>query len=137
MQRTWTGEAGLELSESETRTLAIRNDRALARARGLQLVAFEGGQHFTGSRFTRDEVNVHPDMAKLYKTLFDGLEEEGGGRLLRFASVIPRGSNEPGEEPTYFQSENFGIKELKTQALSEAPKWRAVVETMKKIGQRR
>jgi hypothetical protein len=124
-----------EDSEEPGLRYQIRNDRALAREFGLPLVAYEGGQHFTGSRFTRDAVNVHQDMAKLYEALFEVWEEEGGGLFVHLAGIIKRGRNEPGQEPSYFQSESFGIKERQTQTLSEAPKWRAVVDTMKRIGQ--
>lgn len=113
----------------------IRDDRALAREFGLPLVAYEGGQHFIGSRFTRDAVNVHQDMAKLYKALFEVWREEGGGLFVHFAGIIPRGSNEPGQEPSYFQSENFGIKERQAQAPADAPKYRAVLEVMEETGQ--
>ncbi len=126
----WTAD-----SEEPGLRYQIRNDRVLARKFGLALVAYEGGQHFTGSRFTRDVVNVHQDMAKLYETLFKVWQEEGGGLFVHFAGIIRRGRNEPGQEPSYFQSENFGIKERQDQTLAEAPKWRAVVGAMKQIGQ--
>jgi hypothetical protein len=124
-----------EDSEEPGLRYQIRSDRAIAREFGLPLIAYEGGQHFTGSRFTRDTVNVHPKMAKLYEALFEVWQEEGGGLFMHFAGIIPRGQSEPGKEPTYFQSENFGIKERQTQTIAEAPKWRAVVEMMQKIGQ--
>jgi hypothetical protein len=114
----------------------IRSDRALAAEFGLPLVAYEGGQHFVGSRFTRDRVNTHPDMYELYRALFEVWQEEGGGLFVHYAGIIPRGQNEPGTEPGYYQSENFGIKELQTQPLSEAPKLRATLDVMAEIGQR-
>ena len=129
-----TGRWGADSEEPGLR-YQIRNDRALAKEFGLPLITYEGGQHFTGSRFTRDVVNVHPDMAKLYEALFDVWREEGGGLFVHLAGIIPRGQSEPGQEPTYYQSENFGIKELQTQTLADAPKWRAVVKMMEKIGQ--
>ncbi len=113
----------------------IRSDRALAAEFGLPLIAYEGGQHFTGSRFTRDEVNVHPDMYALYQAYFDVWEGEGGGLFVHLAGIIPRGVNEPGTEPGYFESENFGIKELQTQTEAEAPKWRALRDRMRALGQ--
>lgn len=114
---------------------AIRNDRALADEFGLPLIAYEGGQHFVGSRFTRDVVNEHPMLRDLYDALFAVWQEEGGGLFVHLHGVIPRGQNEPGEEPTYFQSENFGIKELQTLSRAEAPKWDAVLTWMERVGQ--
>jgi hypothetical protein len=114
---------------------ALRNDKQLAEEFGLPLVAYEGGQHFMGSRFTRDIVNTHPMMRDLYETLFTVWQEEGGGLFVHFAGIIPRGQNEPGTDPGYFESENFGIKELQTQNRREAPKWDAVLSMMERIGQ--
>lgn len=114
---------------------AIRNDHALAEEYGLPLVAYEGGQHFIGSRFTRDVVNEHPMLRDLYDALFSVWQEEGGGLFVHLHGVIPRGQSEPGEEPTYFQSENFGIKELQTLTRAEAPKWDAVLNWMERVGQ--
>jgi hypothetical protein len=114
---------------------AIRNDRALADEFGLPLIAYEGGQHFVGSRFTRDVVNEHPMLRDLYDALFAVWQEEGGGLFVHLHGVIPRGQNEPGEEPTYFQSENFGIKELQTLSRAEAPKWDSVLTWMERVGQ--
>lgn len=113
----------------------IRSDRELAAEFDLPLIAYEGGQHFTGSQFTRDEVNVHPDMYQLYQAYFDVWEEEGGGLFVHLGGIIPRGVNEPGTEPGYFESENFGIKELQTQTEADAHKWRALRDRMRALGQ--
>lgn len=113
----------------------IRSDVALAREWGLPLVAYEGGQHFTGSRFTRDVVNPHPAMYDLYRALLQVWREEGGGLFVHFAGIVPRGVSPPGAEPSYFQSENFGVKELQTQTPAEAPKWRALLDEMRATGQ--
>ncbi len=114
---------------------ALRSDKALADEYGLPLIAYEGGQHFIGSRFTRDVINRHPMMRELYDALFEVWQEEGGGLFVHLSGIIPPGQSEPGEEPSYFQSENFGIKETQTQTRAEAPKWDAVLETMQEIDQ--
>ena len=106
----------------------FRSDAELAAEFGLPLIAYEGGQHFTGSRFTRDVVNTHPDMYGLYRTLFRVWREEGGGLFVHYAGTIPRGVSPPGEEPGYYESEHFGIRELQTQEPAEAPKWRAMLD---------
>ncbi|MFP4644891.1 MAG: hypothetical protein ACLFM0_11095 [Spirochaetales bacterium] len=114
---------------------AIRNDKALADEYGITLVSYEGGQHFTGSSFTRDVVNEHPMLRDLYNALFNVWREEGGGLFVHLHGVIPRGQSEPDEEPSYFESENFGIKETQTMTRAEAPKWDAVLEWMERLGQ--
>ena len=129
------GDYGPDADEPGLRYM-IRHDAALAREFGLPLVAYEGGQHFTGSRFTRDVVNVHPRMYALYRALFDVWQEEGGRLFVHFAGIIPRGRNEPGTEPGYHESENFGIKERQTQSREGAPKWAAVLDVMEAAGQR-
>lgn len=113
----------------------IRSDVALAAEYDLPLIAYEGGQHFVGSRFTRDVVSTHPMMRELYDALFTVWQQEGGGLFVHYAGIIPRGQSEPGEEPGYFESENFGIKELQRQSRAEAPKWDAVLEEMVEAGQ--
>jgi hypothetical protein len=113
----------------------IRSDAALAAEFGLPLITYEGGQHFTGSRYTRDVINVHPMMRDLYEALLTVWQQEGGGLFVHYAGIIPRGRNEPGTEPSYYQSENFGIKELQTQTREEAPKWDGVLRVMERIGQ--
>lgn len=108
----------------------VRHDRRLADEFDLPLIAYEGGNHFIGSRYTRDVISNHPLMYDLYRDLFRMWREEGGGLFVHFAGIIPRGRNEPGEEPSYFQSENFGIVETLNQPLSESPKLRAVLDEM-------
>ncbi|NBB90328.1 MAG: hypothetical protein GVY23_03865 [Spirochaetes bacterium] len=130
------GEWGAEAAEPGLR-YAVRNDRALAEEYDLPLVAYEGGHHFVGSSYTRDVIAVHPMMRELYDALFSVWQEEGGGLFVHLHGVIPRGQNEPGTEPGYFESENFGIKELQTQTRVEAPKWDAVLRRMEMIGQLR
>jgi hypothetical protein len=122
-------------SEEPGMRYQFRSDKALADEFGLPLIAYEGGQHFIGSRFTRDVINRHPMMRDLYDALFDVWEEEGGGLFVHLSGIIPPGQSEPGEEPSYFESENFGIKETQGQTRAEAPKWDAVLETMKEIDQ--
>ena len=113
----------------------IRSDKRLADEYELPLIAYEGGQHFIGSTYTRDVISNHPLMRTLYDAYFEVWQEEGGGLFVHFAGIIPRGQNEPGTEPNYFQTENFGIKERQTQTREEAPKWDEVLTTMEEIGQ--
>jgi hypothetical protein len=64
--------------------------------------------------------------------LIHHLGGRGGGIL---GVIETTGQGEPGEEPSYYQSENFGMKERQTQAPAEAPKWGAILETMVELGQ--
>lgn len=114
---------------------SIRSDKALADEYGIPLIAYEGGQHFIGTSYTRDVISNHSMMRDLYEAFFDVWQEEGGGLFVHFAGIIPRGQNAPGTEPGYFESENFGIKERQTQTRAEAPKWDEVLNTMTDIGQ--
>ena len=114
----------------------IREDAALAAEFDLPLVAYEGGHHFIGSLFTRDTVSNHPLMYDLYQTFFDVWKEEGGGLFVHYAGIIPPGRSEPGAEPSYFESENFGIISTQTQSLENSPKLRSVLDEMTEIGQR-
>ncbi|MAI90341.1 MAG: hypothetical protein CBB65_07870 [Hyphomonadaceae bacterium TMED5] len=115
---------------------SIRYDAELAAEFDIPLVAYEGGQHFIGSSYTRDTISNHELMYDLYQDLFEVWQEEGGGLFVHFAGIRPRGTNEPGVEPTYFESENFGIIEYQTQPLDESPKLRAVLDVIEEIGQR-
>jgi len=124
-----------EGSEEEGLRLSIRYDHALAEEFDLPLVAYEGGNHFVGSRFTRDTISNHPLMYDLYRDLFEVWQEEGGGLFVHYGGILARGQNDPGTEPSYFQSENFGIIESQLQPLEDSPKLRAVLDVMEEIGQ--
>ncbi|NRA30675.1 MAG: hypothetical protein HRU11_10490 [Parvularculaceae bacterium] len=122
-------------SEEEGLRLSIRYDRALADEFDLPLVAYEGGNHFVGSRFTRDTVSNHPLMYDLYRDLFDVWQEEGGGLFVHYGGILARGQQEDAGEPNYFESENFGIIERQLQPLADSPKLRAVLDVMEDVGQ--
>ena len=114
---------------------SVRSDRALASEFNLPLIAYEGGQHFIGSAFTRDQIPYHEDMYGLYRAMFDMWQEEGGGAFVHFHGIFPRGQNEPGQEPGFFESENFGIKETQRQTEAEVPRLRALMDEMRELGQ--
>ena len=114
---------------------SLRFDRELASEFDLPLIAYEGGHHFIGNTFTRDVVANHPRMYELYRAFFEVWQEEGGGLFIHYAGIIPRGQQEPGTEPDFFESENFGIIEFQNQPIEDAPKLRAVLDTMTAISQ--
>ena len=127
-----TGEYDASAAEPGMR-YAVRADRQLAAQYGLPLTAYEGGHHFIGSSYTRDVIANHTLMYDLYRSLFTMWQEEACGLFVHYAGIIPRGQNEVGQEPEYFQSENFGIIETQTQ--TQTPKLDAVLDVMNAIGQ--
>ncbi|HCB16996.1 MAG TPA: hypothetical protein DEP76_08140 [Alteromonas sp.] len=122
-----------ERAEEPGMRFAVRSDVALAAEYSLPLVAYEGGHHFIGSRFTRDEVVPHELMYEVYQALFTMWQEEGAGLFVHLHGILPRGQNEDGQEPGFFESENFGIKETQQQTESEAPRYRAVMDVIRSL----
>jgi len=112
---------------------SVRSDVALASEYNLPLIAYEGGHHFIGSRFTRDEVVPNALMYEVYQALFTMWQEEGAGLFVHLHGIIQRGQNEEGVEPGYFESENFGIKETQQQTENEAPRYRAVMDVIRSL----
>ena len=78
-----------------------------------------------GTHFPPESVKF---LAKLYEALFAVWQEEGGGLFVHYAGIAPADRNEPGPEPNYYQSENFGIKDCKLKhsprPWNTAPSWR-------------
>lgn len=122
-----------ETAEEPGLRYLIRSDKILADEFGLPLIAYEGGHHFIGSSLTRDQVVPHPDMYQLYRDYFDMWQEEGGGLFVHFHGIFPRGANEPGQEPGYFESEHFGIKEFQTQPEDQAHRYRAIMDEIREL----
>lgn len=60
-------------------------------------------------------------------------QEEDGGLFVHLHGILPRGSNEDGTEPTYFESENFGLKETQQQTENEAPRYHAVMDIIRSL----
>jgi hypothetical protein len=96
------------------------------RARGLRLLAYEGGQHLVGVGAQVDNpaltglllaANRHPRMEELYRTYLAQWKGLGGGLFMNFSDI-----GRPGK----FGS--WGILEHLTQDPSMAPKYKAVVE---------
>lgn len=122
-------------SEEPGMRFQTRQDKALADEFGIAMVAYEGGHHFIGSVFTRDVASVDPMMYDLYQSLFSMWEEEGGGLFVHLHGIIPRGESPEGEEPGFFESENFGIKETQQQTEADAPRFHALMDIMRALGQ--
>ena len=104
---------------------AVREHAAIARRHGLDLVAYEGGQHFVGidqavnddalnalfDRFNRD-----PAMGRLYTQMLEGWAQAGGGWFNHFVDV---------SRPGNFG--RWGAREYAGQPRSEAPKLDALL----------
>ena len=107
----------------------IRRHRELTARRGLQLLAYEGGQHLVAGYPFRDNpqlvellvaANRHPEMYDLYRDyLTIWAQESRGGLMCLFNSCI---------EPGIYGS--WGLLEYEGQPLEQAHKMRAVLDHM-------
>lgn len=104
----------------------VAEHKALADAHGLQLLAYEGGQHLAPAGPYRNdtalgrklnEANRHPRMWDLYCDYLQQWYDNGGGLFLHYSS-----------HTRYSQAGSFGLKEYLDQPLEEAPKYGAVME---------
>jgi hypothetical protein len=68
----------------------------VAKERGLQVVAYEGGQHIVGRKKVKDnqkltnffiELNRRPEMYNLYTELLNDWEKSGGGLFMHFVDI--------------------------------------------------
>ena len=103
----------------------LKESADLAKQEGLQLVAYEGGQHLTsygapGDRAIVDlfiKVNSDPRMGQLYQEYFDVWKEQGGDVFVNYNDI---------GTPSKWGS--WGAKENLYQPSS--PKWAALQETI-------
>jgi hypothetical protein len=111
------------------RRVEIRQHREIAGRLGLQLLAYEGGQHLVAIGQNRKnqqlmrlliQANRHPAMYDLYREYLSvwNAETQGGLMCLYYSCGEPA------------QSGSWGLSEYDGQPLSEAPKYRAVVEML-------
>jgi len=93
---------------------------------GLDLIAYEGGQHLTSAAFGSENekqitqlftsLNRHPRMAALYEQYLHQWQEAGGGLFCHFVDVSP-----------YTRFGSWGALEYQNQPLETAHKYRALV----------
>ncbi len=92
---------------------------------GLDLIAYEGGQHLVDMHTKSDtqhpnnlfyQANRHPRMGQIYQQLLQGWKQAGGKLFVHFSS--PR---------IYRKYGSFGTKEYITQTDSQAPKHQALL----------
>lgn len=95
----WTVDQALDYVEQTALPESIRwmrEQKEVADEFGLQLAAYEAGQHLVGvgggennDRLTAllHEANRHPRMGDIYQQYYQAWEEEGGGLLCHFSSI--------------------------------------------------
>jgi hypothetical protein len=108
----------------------IEQQVKLARAHNVELIAYEGGQHLAGFAGGENDdaltealiaANRHPRMFDLYSQHLANWYEAGGGMYVVFSNV---------GKPTKWGS--WGVLEYQDQPTEEAPKYRAVLDFIKK-----
>ena len=107
----------------------IRKYAQEAQKRGLQLMAYEGGQHLVGYAGAENnealtklfhDANRHPKMKELYLEDLKNWQESGGGVFCLYASM-----------GRYSKWGSWGLMEFVDQAETTAPKMQAVREFLK------
>lgn len=101
-----------------------RDHRALADENGLDLICYEGGQHFVGifgaennSALTDALLAANRDarMESRYREYLDALEREGAQLFVNFTHV-----------GQWSRFGSWGVLEYQQQSASDSPKWRAI-----------
>ncbi len=104
----------------------VQQQKQLADQQGMSLICYEGGQHFVGifgaendAQLTQilNDANRHPQMYDRYVTYLDMLNREGVELFANY-SFVDRWS----------RYGSWGALEYMDQPLSEAPKYRALIE---------
>lgn len=105
----------------------VRKHMELCKARGLDLIAYEGGQHLAGVGPQADNekltqlylaTNRHQGMQRVYRDYLRDWNEITGNAPFAAFSHIGR----------YSKWGSWGAKEFQNQPDSEAPKWRALTD---------
>ncbi len=133
---TWTVDRFFDEVEAQALPKVLdwmAQNQALAKSRGLRLVAYEGGQHFVGVQGGENNealtkllmaANRHPRIGKLYDRFYAGWEAAGGDLLCHFASVA--GWDKWG---------CWGLLEHTGQDIQAAPKYLATMAWARGLGQ--
>ena len=103
----------------------IQEQAGIAKNYGVDLIAYEGGQHFVHRRTHSNtqgatphliQANRQPQMAQMYRRLLDGWKNAGGKLFVAFSA--PR---------AYTWHGSWGLKEHIRQADNRAPKYQALM----------
>ncbi len=107
----------------------VKQQADIAESYGVDLIAYEGGQHFVhrkthsvdeGATPYLIQANRHPHMAKLYSQLLHGWKQAGGKLFVAFSAPRP-----------YTWHGSWGVKEYINQPASQTPKYRALMSFAK------
>lgn len=102
----------------------------LARKYGLQLIAYEGGQHLVGVGGAENNAaltalfiaaNRNPRMGEITKRHYRNWFAAGGGVYVAFVYAEAPG-----------KAGSWGVLEFQDQPIAEAPKYRAILDVLKK-----
>jgi hypothetical protein len=113
---------------------SVRAYRALASARGLDLVAYEGGQHLVGIRGAENNptltalfhaANADRGMGDIYTRLFAAWEAQGGSLFCHFSSVAK-----------WSKWGSWGALQYFDDDPADSPKFMAIVEWSRTVGQK-
>jgi hypothetical protein len=126
--RKWSPEhlLGACHDEIETALERVETLAEMAGARGLELIAYEAGQHLAGRDGTQNDdaltelfvaANRHPGMKALYRRYLSGWYEHGGGLMMMFSFA-----SRPGKWGSW------GLLEWQDQPRQQAPKFDAVLD---------
>lgn len=116
------GAEGLGRVDAAIETAA--KQKAVASKYGLRLIAYEGGQHFTGRNALAEKyqtINTDQRMEILYRRYLEGWRTRIGDALVLYNDIGPPG-----------RSGSWGHKFYTGQPLSQAPKMRAVMAELAK-----
>lgn len=104
---------------------AIQKQAEIARSFGVDLIAYEGGQHLVDWNTKSNDqhpntlfyqANRHPQMGAIYRQLLEGWKQAGGKLFVHYTT--PR---------IYQKYGSFGAKEYITQPDGQAPKHQAIL----------
>jgi hypothetical protein len=132
----WGPERLLDALEDEVTELLpkIRLAAHAAQSRGMELLAYEAGQHLAGRGGRQNDAaltslflatNRHPRMKPLYQRYLRGWQRNGGGLMMLFSFV---------SKPSKWGS--WGLLEWQDQPRMQAPKWDAVLELVSEASSR-
>lgn len=125
----WTVEQVLDHAETKALPEAvgwIRTQKEIAAKYGLQLIAYEAGQHLVGVGGGENNeamtqlfhaANRHPRMGALYTKYLDAWRDAGGGLMCIFSSTGP-----------WSKWGSWGLTEYLDEGENGQPKYKAVLE---------
>lgn len=111
----------------------MRESQAVARQRGLSLVAYEAGQHLVGVLGAENDerltwllqaANAHPRMGEIYRRYYEAWVQEGGDLLCHFSSVCP-----------WSKWGSWGLLQHAGEEAAAPPKFTATLRWAKSLGQ--